>query len=189
MSLPDYMLAGRKRPTGITILSVLHFLGVFGFAVLAFFLVRSNDPQIRQGFANIGISFPVVVCAIALLSALAFASGIGMWCGAKWGWFLGSFYYAYSIVTNINALLSIDDILSAFPAEDTAHFRPGPAFYYGKFGFRLALSALIYLYFFKENVREYFGLQNAKKWPAVVVHFAVCIGIAVAYNKLATVAP
>ena len=36
------------------------------------------------------------------------------------GWYLGSFLYAYSIVTDVNALFTIGDILSAFPAEEAA---------------------------------------------------------------------
>src|SRR6478736_5113708 len=114
MSLPDYMLDGRKeRPTGISILSGLHILSCFlGIAASAFFLSKWNDPQVRHGFDTIGVSFLSLVFVVGLFTLLAFASGIAMWRGAKSGWYIGSFVYVYSIVMDICALFLIGHILS-----------------------------------------------------------------------------
>ena len=189
MSLPDYMVAGRReRPTGISILSVLHVLGsILGVAVLVFFISRQNGPRLQQAFDAIRMPVPLFLFGIGFLSVLGLATGIAMWRGAKWGWYLGAFWYAYAIARDLSALFRIGDIISAFPAEQAANLRHDAGFYYAKFGIQIVVSALIYLYFFKENVREYFGLQNAKKWPAVAIHFAACIGIAVLSTIVATV--
>ena len=188
MPQPDYMTAGRsERPVGITILSVLHVIGgVLGVLVFAFALTKLNDPQIKSGFDAVGIPYPLFLIGIGFLSVLALAAGIAMWLGTKWGWYLGSFYYAYSIATNLTALFSIGGVLSSFPDELGANHAPGPGQFYAKFGVRLVISILIYLYFFKQNVREYFGLQNTNKWAAIAIQFAVCIGIAIASTLAAS---
>jgi len=189
MPQPDYMTAGRsERPTGISILSVLHIIsGISGLALFAFLLSRLNDPRMREGLDAIGIPFSLFVFVVGFLSLLILASGIGMRRSAKWGWYLGSFLYTYSIVTDVNALFTIGDILSTFPIEEAAKATHSAGYYYVKFGIRLVLGVLIYLYFFKQIVRTYFGLQNTKKWPAVAIQFAVCIGIGIAFAIWANV--
>ena len=86
MSQPDYMMAGRsERPTGISILSVLHIIsGISGLALFAFLLSRLNDPRMRNGLDAIGIPFSLFVFVMGFLSLLILVSGIGMSAGAKW---------------------------------------------------------------------------------------------------------
>ena len=105
-----------------------------------------------------------------------------MWLGKKWGWFLGAFYYAYSVVRNLNALIMIPGLLGSVPPEELAEATRGPSYYYAKHGSRVVVHALIYLYFFKRNVRDYFCLSRHRKWKAAAAQFAVCILIAVIFS-------
>jgi predicted small integral membrane protein len=181
MSVPDYMVQRKDRPVGISILSVLHFIGGIGaIAMAAFFLVMLQKPQFAEKFSAIGIPVPLLVAAIVFLGVLGLASSVGMWRGARWGWYLGSFYYAYSILLNVNALLSIGNLFRSFPPDEHANMTHSPSFQYTKFAVRLLISTLIYLYFFKDNVREYFGLHDSKRWIAVAIQFFLCIDIALA---------
>jgi hypothetical protein len=100
-----------------------------------------------------------------------------MWSGARWGWYLGSFWYAYSIVQNVNALFTVSDLFHSIAQIQPGSAPRGIGFYYAKFAIGLVLSVLLYLYFFKDNVRDYFGLLESKKWIAIAIQFFLCIDI------------
>ena len=180
--MEDYLVA-RKRPTGVSILAFLAILGAVVITIisaLAIFAVIQGDDRVRQAseaMAQIGIPPYFMAAGILFLLALGWASGIGMWIGAKWGWHLGAFWYAYAIARNIGALLTIYGSAEMFEAEMSSSSSRGPEYYYIKHSGRLLISFLIYLYFFKDNVREYFGLENASKWNAVAAHFGICAAL------------
>jgi hypothetical protein len=102
---------------------------------------------------------------------LGCASGIGMWIGKKWGWFLGSFFYAYFIITNINTLIAIPTLMERFGNEAARD----PSYYYLKYGLRLIIRILIYIYFFRAYVLTYFGLNGLKKWKPILVQYGTCL--------------
>jgi hypothetical protein len=83
------------------------------------------------------------------LAILAIASGVGMWTGAKWGWYLGSFYYMYSVIRCIFAIVNVYLLFDQLPADEVTAMSRGPAYHYFKFGGRAVIHALIFLYFFK----------------------------------------
>lgn len=189
MSLPDYMLAGRaERPVGISILSILH---VFGGALLLAFvavgLILRTDTKFTESLAAVGIPLPLLLFAFGFLAILNIVSGVAMWRGATWGWYLGSFYCAYAIFRNVNALITVADVFQSVSAGGPPAPGHGAGYYYAKYGARLLVSALLYAYFFKRNVREYFGLQQTRRWLAFVVQFAICIGIALALTAWAQI--
>lgn len=173
-----------KRPIGIAILSGLHIIGgAVGSVVVLLFLPKILDtPEPLDALASIGIPPILLLIAITFLLLLATVSGIGMWTGKTWGWFLGAFYYAYSIVRNLNTLIMTPTLLGSLPREDLAEITHGPAFYYAKHGGRVLVHTLLYLYFYKTNVRAYFNLNRQSKWKAAVAQFAVCILIAVTFS-------
>lgn len=176
--MTDYLTV-RDRPLGITILSILHFVGGVALAIglVAFAFVRV-DPQVTQALSEIGIPLPLLIAGIGFLAVLGIASAIGMWKGKTWGWYLGSFSFAYAIVRNVNALVAVYDLSNVLPAEELADASRGPGYYYMKFGIRTVVSLLLFMYFFKANVRAYFGLVEARLWKAAVAEFVLCIVIA-----------
>lgn len=182
--MDDY-LAARTRPIGVTLLSILSLLGAVLltlFTGFAAFAIASGDERVRklsEAMAELGIPMPLLAVGIIFLVALAWASGIGLWIGTIWGWHCGAFWYAYAIIRNLNALVTVYLISDMHATEIQTPTSRGPEYYYFKFIARLLISFLIYLYFFKSNVREYFGLTTASKWKAVATHFGICIGLVV----------
>lgn len=178
-----------KRPVGIAILSWLHIAGaaIGSVVVLVFVPKIKGEPEALRALTTIGVPPVLLLVGIVFLLVLTGASGIGMWTGRRWGWFLGAFYYAYGIVRNLNALIAIPRLLGALSPEDPAGVAHGDGFYYMKYGARVVVYALLYLYFFRANVRAHFGLQRKSKWIPAVAQFAVCILIALVFSMTARV--
>lgn len=107
-----------------------------------------------------------------LLSVIAFASGIGMWLGTRWGWWCATFYYVYSIARYGNALLLVDGFAEALE-DDSRELES----YYFKFGALIVFHFLLLLYFFKPNVVEYFGVSDIHKGKAVGLLVAVTASV------------
>lgn len=180
-----------RRPVGIAILSWLHIVGgVLGAIMLVVFLpMMRSRPEASEALSLIGIPPSLLLIAMVFLVLLACLSGIGMWTGKWWGWMLGSFYYAYGIVRNVCAIVMISGLLGSLAPEDLAEMARGPAFYYVKYGARIIVHSLLYLYFFKTNVRRYFGRSPKKRWVPALAQFALCILITVVFSVTARVAP
>ena len=166
-----------KRPIGISLLAGLHVIGstIVTVIILLYMPKLQDRPELHTVIELLGIPPTILFITIGLLLALGFLSGIGMWTGKKWGWFIGSFYYAYFIITNINTIIMIPTILESFGGETTR----GPSYYYVKYGLRLCIRILIYIYFFRANVLTYFGLSGIKKWKPVLVQFGICLSLAI----------
>jgi hypothetical protein len=88
--------ATMQRPTGVTILAVLAFLGgliFLGFGVAAGSILSLFLP-------GLGVGIEILFLVFALIQ---FAIGYGFWTGARWAWWLGL----------IGALLNIVSIIGA----------------------------------------------------------------------------
>lgn len=157
--LPD-----NPRPTGITILSILYFVGGIGLFVIPFIFRGSS----LEGFETIGVSEIGAYLSIGFLALLGIFAGIGMWIGKKWGWWLGAFYILYSIARNTNALIMIPLVVEQFGAQDIEVTR-----FYIKHGGRVIFHSLLLLYFFKSNVVDYFSVGEIGPWK----RFGILLGI------------
>jgi hypothetical protein len=161
------------RPLGIAILSWLHMIGG-AVGVTALFLANAKA---QEAVAATGMSADLVTCVAVLFCAFSFACGVGMWMGRIWGWYLGSFYWMYSLLTSVNALIPMPSAMNAAPSNealDTAH---GPVFYYVTHGVRAAIGVFLYSYFFKSNVRSFFGVTEGQKWNTFLPEVGICLGI------------
>lgn len=168
-----------NRPVGVAILAWLGMIGgVLGFiGVLAMLIVIPRVPAASAVLRMSGIPLLLAAVVLSLILVFAFVSGIGMWMGRKWGWFAGSFYYMYSVVRNLNGALVIPGIIESVGSDGLAEMSHEPGYYYFKHGLRAIVHGLIYLYFFKQNVRDYFQIGEAKKLKVVLVQFVVCVGL------------
>ena len=168
----------RQRPLGISILSVLFFIGgVLGgiVIVLGIFLVVFNT-SVRSGLAQIGFTPFELLLGMAILFGLSLGSAIGMWKGKSWGWVLGSFYCMYGVINNLYAaLITFPTQMRSMTPEEIEDMSRGPGFYYFKFSFRAFWYFLFYLYFFKGNVRVFFGLSEQSKWKPFLVELGICL--------------
>jgi hypothetical protein len=174
---------GSDRPLGISILAVLHIVGGIILGVMQLVLLGKLN-EIEAPLRSIGIPPVLLVIGVGFLALLGTAAGVGMWTGKKWGWWLGAFYYVYSITRNATALVTVAEL-----ANEIASDGRGPGYYYVKHTGRIAVSLLILLYFFKENVLHFFGLEDISKSKAISLMIGICVaisGLATAYAWLAS---
>lgn len=160
-----------NRPLGVSILAVLHFLGGVMLLGSQFYLF-ANLQAMEQSLRSIGVSPVLLVVSATFLAVLAIASGVGMWVGAKWGWWCALFYYVYSIIRNSSALLTV----VAMAGEIEGGTRT-PEYYMVKHGGRIIVSVLLCLYLFKGNVLAFFDLETLSKPKAMGI--VVGMGIAI----------
>jgi hypothetical protein len=169
------------RPVGVSILAVLNLLG--GIAVFgAQFLLLVNLPSMEEPLRTLGIPPVLLIIGMIFLAVLTFASGVGMWLGTKWGWWLATFYYVYSVFRNASALLTI------MAAADQLEGTRGPEFYLFKHSVRIVISFLLLLYFFKSNVLEFFGMKDVSKAAAGGILLGVGTAITLAMSVIGLMA-
>jgi hypothetical protein len=161
----------------VGILAVLHVIGGVGTLVLA---VGFGRPLGEIG-SSLGAPPLLTQLSIVFLGALGLASGVGMWRGAAWGWWLAGFYYLYAIYRNANALFLISGM-----AEQLAGEARGPGYYYVKHVGRIITHSLVLFYLFRENVLAYFGLGQIEKGRALV-RLAKPLAVLALLQLLATV--
>ncbi len=140
------------RPIGIILLSILHFISGVGIILVPIFF---HNPNLSN---EIGISSVLMYSSILFLGVISILSAIGMWLGKSWGWWLGAFYYIYAIARYTNSIIVLNSL-----SDQLANSSRGSGYYFSRDIFRIITSGLIFIYFFKNNVREYFTLKNYSK--------------------------
>lgn len=159
------------RPVGVSILAMLHLVGGVGLAVVLVALVV-NRQAIGEPLQMLGMPPALLIIGVLFLAVLTIASGVGMWMGTKWGWWLAAFYYLYGVVRHGSALMTV-----AALADRLEDGMRGPAFYLIKFGVRIIVHLLLVLYFFRGNVRAFFGLTTVGKARALGILVGICLAI------------
>ncbi len=165
-------------PTGVAILAILHLVGgtlLFGAQLFLWFHSESLEDSLRF----IGIAPAALIVSVAFLSLLTVASGIGMWMGKKWGWWLASFYYVYGVFRNAAALATIHTL-----ADQLGDSVRGPGFYAVKHSVRILVHLLLLAYLLKGNVLHYFGLETMSKVKAIGILITACIAVGGAISAI-----
>ncbi|QEG02806.1 hypothetical protein Mal15_69270 [Stieleria maiorica] len=133
----------------------------------------------EESLSSVGIPYVLLVIGVMFLAILTIASGVGMWMGTKWGWWLASFYYVYGIFRNGSALFTVVTM-----ADQLEGGTRGPEYYMTKHGVRIVIHCLLVLYFFKPNVLEFFDMTTVNKARAVGVLVGICTALAVAMSAI-----
>lgn len=167
-----------KRPAGITALSVL--LAISGAAGLA--LQFASFGTINEFLSQLGVLGFILQASITLVSGLSLASGVGLWLGKRWGWWLALFYMAYAISRNANALLSINGITDAFDMEAA-----NTGSYYFKHGIRILWYGLLLKYLCGDTAGDYFKVESLHKGKALLIVFGICAAILVLFTVIARI--
>lgn len=154
-----------RRPIGIWILSGLHVLLGLLFVSAVCFLVWQAivDVDFRPG-----PPLSLMVVLIGIFGALSLGSGIGMWLGAKWGWWLGSFVYVWAAVGSAVQIPLYVWNFGAQAITDNPRLLQERAI-------TLVISSLIALYFFKSSVRDFFGLRSLRMGFALLLLAVISI--------------
>jgi hypothetical protein len=164
-----------KRPFGIYLLSQLYFvLGLIGLIGLMIF-IGCWDKQMSRDVPLASVAVFLPASTLVLLAA-----SNGMWKGATWGWYLGSFLGAYGILRNVVALLDGYSLFRAMTAQELGALSNPPWVLYLKWSLGFLFSLLVFLYFFKPNVKEFFGMTNRLLRRAVVTELLLCLVVIVA---------
>lgn len=140
----------RGRPIGISILAVLFLLGgillVFGSMALMSVMLRAGSP------ANSALPIPWILAWMTFLAILALTSGIGLWAGRKWGWWLAAGYLMFRVSSQLLGIVSAYVTPEIFAGTDPEIF---------KLTTQAIVWILIAAYLFKHNVRAFFGLSES----------------------------
>jgi hypothetical protein len=158
-------LTRRTRPLGLTILAVLHLIGGVQPVVtqLAFVVNFGHQPEFVRAMGYSPLMFLVAATALAVFGS---ASAIGLWTGARWGWWLGAFYCMYAVFRHLSALWLIASGLGL----ELATFAP-------LYIVRAIVALLCFLYFFRANVLAFFGLARLRKLRAAAILVGLCIAV------------
>ncbi len=146
------------RPRSVTVLAVFQMLG--GVMAVGQVLIGS---EIASGAANsLGLFGQQHLTLAMLLGLMHFAAGIGMWTGKRWGWWLAAFSYLYAVMSDIGTVLLMPDLFTTVDEP------------IGGIGFAVARlfgaiigAVLIFVYWFRETVLDYFDLLDLPKVKAL----------------------
>lgn len=157
------------RPGCITALAVLFFAGgLILIGILLIVMATSHLPEFRQGFAEgLGGRDDLVALFLVifmLLGLFALATGVGLWRGTRWGWWLAATYYAFAVT---RAILGMTIAASRNTLGDDLSSLLGDIL-----GETL-VALLIYLYLFKPRIWSFFGLEQTSKGVAAAVTLVI----------------
>lgn len=131
--------APRERPTGVSILAVLCWVGAGGSLLVAFYalILATLLSAFTLFFLTpmlLGMGLVVALGAVAV-AGLLLATGVGLWRGRAWGWVLGL------VVAGLLALAGIGTLAS----------RDGSGLV------QLAFAGAVGWYLFQPGVKQWFG--------------------------------
>jgi hypothetical protein len=156
------------RPLGITILALLHGFGSLALAALFVFGLYASRNE--EWFAQRGLTFASFLILGTIAFALGLASGVGMWIGANWGWWLATWYWFFmaigSGVTLPISLVRLRSLGIEFAVVAVVKNVLG-----------LCFQVLLVVYFFRRNVLRFFGLESFGKLKALGILIAVSLFI------------
>lgn len=146
---------------------------LFGLGgILLFALIGIFNSQLMEGMASIGIPGYYSLIAILVLACLSTLGAIGMWLGKKSGWWIGATYFVYVCLLSLQAVLQVPTLVEEFGEPER-----GVQYYYVQYIGRAIVHALLFLYFFKSNVTEYFQMGAVLWWKRLLVPILIAASI------------
>ena len=141
------------RPIGVTILGFLLLLGGLISVPAAGMLIWEDD-GLAEVLEALQISKGVFIASVVFLVVLQWVVGFGMLFGGVWGWWASAYWCACGVLRNLVTILNI----AAIP--DLTEAAPSAArFQIAKCIIRAVVSGLLFTYFLKGNVLDYFGVR------------------------------
>ena len=171
------------RPIGVWILAILFVLGGVMIAAVSF-LALSPAANVERVYRAFHLTPEIIFAGAFLAGVVVFATGVGMFVGWRWGWWLATLYFVWTAFRSsafvINLMLSPD--LTDVIGESTTR---GMQYYLVKYGMRVPVNFLLTVYMFRENVLGFFGLSQLAKLKAVVILAGVSLAMVVIPSVIA----
>jgi len=169
-TFPDEQVIGQptSRPIGISILAVLHVLGGLLFGALAAFLIT----QLDQTGTIIGW---MVLIVGPPLTILAIATGVGLWRGQKWAWWVATLYYFQFVVGGVFILVTIVIMCLVLQGPLTERRQELLIQHVG----RILIFAPLTWYMMKRSSFAFFGFQRLTRLRALSILGAIILVLGV----------
>jgi hypothetical protein len=164
-----------SRPIGVTILAVIYLIagGASMFSLLVLLARYRHDVRTFPGY-----EFEWVIFNVLLFTGLSIASGVGMWAGRRWGWWItvvnlvaGAIYQVCSLA---RVMMGNGPYAGFVELEHIALTN----------GLSVLIVLLVVLYFFKGNVVSYFGLQDKRRSNLLARMLGISVLVSLAYFAL-----
>jgi hypothetical protein len=159
------------RPLGIWLLSGLHLIVGLVFLTLGIGLLIAAAAGVHDATGPIQFDW-IVTLGLTALAAYAIASGVGLWRGSRWGWWLSAFYYVAATINFAGEGTGMVWRVSQVEQEILPFIVPAILL-------RMVVHVLLVLYLFKRSVRDFFGLQSLSMVKAIAILTAITFGIGV----------
>jgi hypothetical protein len=167
------------RPVGISILAVLHAVGGVLICALGVYLVTQFKEQDRSSI----IAWATITLT-PLFAVLGIGTGIGLWLGKKWAWWLATFYYFQFALGGVIVLSSILVAHAAFDRPLTER----SAELTGKHLGRLLIFSLLSWYMTRRNVFAHFEFQRLTRLRALCILAGVILLLAALLSLVIAIA-
>lgn len=171
----------RRRPVGIVLVALVHLVnGVFIAGQRAYMLV--NVYSTSEGPVTMSGPFKAMLFGEVTITVVAIASAVGLYIGAKWGWWLGAFHWTWRISREV-LLPLVATVLAGLSSE----FVNGAHIDIFRTISPLVIQGLLLLYFFHGSVLSYFGLTAIWKMWAILALFGAGFLTALVLNVLRSI--
>ena len=149
---------------------LIKWLGAL-FAIGGFFGLLSPlfMPSLISGSASLSFSLDYFSLS-TLVNVVNLATGIGMWRGKAWGWWMGALSFLHGVMQNTRFLLAINGFIAISIPSSWAR---QPGYFTTVYLLGSIVQLAIFAYFFKLNVRTYFGVENRPIWQQVLLIIVV----------------
>ena len=151
-------LVALERPTAVTVIAVLQLL----FIPLQMLLTLGTSTDlIVDRLQQVGLSPGIVLGVVFASWTLGMASALGMWSGARWGWWSGAFFYASSLLHTLLGLVYLG-VLAQRNLLDHRLLTINALWLV----VRIPVMALILILFFSDDFLAYFACRSERKHGA-----------------------
>jgi hypothetical protein len=147
------------RPTAVTVICVLQLVLI---PLQMIVLVATDSVAlIIAGIQQVGLSPGIVLSTVLACWGLGMFSAMGMLSGAKWGWWAGAFFYAYSILRTFAGLVHLGLLAQR-------HFLDSQVLAINVLWLvvRIPVMLLILILFFSDDFLAYFERSQERKYRA-----------------------
>ncbi|MCK5242222.1 hypothetical protein KAR34_07210 [bacterium] len=167
----------KKQPLGITVLSLFHLIS--GFIVLTTSsLIWLYLDRISVLFALIFTPAERFISAGLIAGIVLILSGVLLWKGDKWGYFIASFHYLVGAVQNITTILFLPLFMTSLFPNGNPQMLILPKAFYWFYGIQVAPQLLLFAYLCLPSIREYFRVKNHSLGKIILIQLGACVAVA-----------